>query len=78
MLRAYFGDAFAHSPERSGLPSGARGGAAARFGLPSLVRGMRAVGLLEPLGRQRTARGDDEDGGETCSHGHAFRERIVP
>ena len=32
-----------HTPDRSGLPSGARGAGALRFGLPSAVRGMPGV-----------------------------------
>src|SRR5262245_57539445 len=44
MLRAYFGEILSHSPERSGLPSGARGAGAVRFGLPPGVRGMPGVG----------------------------------
>src|SRR5688500_563209 len=43
MLRAYFGEAFTQSPDRSGLPSGARGDGAARFGFPSAVRGIAGV-----------------------------------
>ena len=31
-------------PEKSGLPSGSRGGGAVRFGLPSAVRGTSGVG----------------------------------
>src|SRR6185369_9595987 len=46
MLREYFGDTFNHRPERSGLPSGARGAGALRFGLPSAVRGRPAVGCV--------------------------------
>ena len=44
MLREYFGEILFHRPERSGLPSGARGAGAARFGLPSGVRGIPGVG----------------------------------
>src|SRR5688500_6402645 len=46
MLRAYFGEYFIHSPERSGLPSGVRGAGAVKFGLPSAVRGMPGVGCV--------------------------------
>src|ERR1700681_2358010 len=44
MLREYFGEILSHRPERSGLPSGARGAGATRFGLPSAVRGVPGVG----------------------------------
>src|SRR5256885_16819833 len=44
ILREYFGEILSHRPERSGLPSGARGAGAARFGLPSGVRGIPGVG----------------------------------
>src|SRR6187549_1322595 len=37
-------DVLVHRPERSGLPSGARGAGAVRFGLPSAARGIPAVG----------------------------------
>ncbi len=46
MLREYFGETLFHRPERSGLPSGARGAGAARFGLPSGVRGIPGVGCV--------------------------------
>ena len=51
MLREYFGERLVHRPERSGLPSGARGAGAARFGLPSGVRGIPGVGWCQPLSR---------------------------
>src|SRR5215471_20118510 len=44
MLRAYLGEIRFQRPERSGWPSGARGAGAARFGLPSGVRGTPGVG----------------------------------
>src|SRR5688572_2966689 len=63
MLRAYFGENFVHRPDRSGLPSEARGAGAVRFGLPSAVRGMPGVwclshcaasGVLRPTARIAT------------------------
>src|SRR4051812_23322407 len=44
MLRAYVGEIFVHSPDKSGLPSAVRGAGAARSGLPSAARGIPAVG----------------------------------
>src|SRR5579859_7370957 len=40
----YFTPGLCHTPERSGLPSALRGAGAARFGLPSLVRGVDLSG----------------------------------
>src|SRR5262245_30445794 len=37
-------DVLVHKPERSGLPSGARGAGAVRFGVPSALRGIPRVG----------------------------------
>jgi hypothetical protein len=37
-------DFSSHSPEKSGLPPAVRGAGAARFGLPSGVRGIPGVG----------------------------------
>src|SRR5262245_42216742 len=42
---SYFGVA-CQSPDRSGLPSCVRGAAAEKFGLPSTLRGMPAVGCV--------------------------------
>src|SRR4030095_17082805 len=44
IFREYFGEIFNQRPERSGLPSAARGVEAVRSGLPSGVRGSAAVG----------------------------------
>src|SRR4051812_23884061 len=43
MLREYLGEILVHSPDRSGLSSSVRGAGAARFGLPSGVRGKPGV-----------------------------------
>ncbi len=43
-------------PERSGLPSAARGAGAARFGLPSGSRGTPGVGYLSHCADTGTAR----------------------
>src|SRR5213594_3786176 len=39
-------DSRCHKPDKSGLPSGVRGAGAARFGLPSSLRGMPGVGCF--------------------------------
>ena len=39
-------DSRCHKPDKSGLPSGVRGVGAARFGLPSSLRGMPGVGCF--------------------------------
>src|SRR5579863_4929890 len=44
MLTRYFALAVPQMPERSGLPSALRGAGAARFGLPSRVRGVPLPG----------------------------------
>ena len=77
MFREYSGDAFAHSPEMSGPPSGNRGGGAFRFGLPSGGRWNSGRRVPEPLSCELPAQDDREDGDETCFHG-LLPERIVP
>jgi hypothetical protein len=44
-----------HSPEMSGLPSAVFGAGAVRFGLPSAVRGIPAVGYFNHWGADEAA-----------------------
>ena len=78
MLRAYFGDVLVHSPERSGLPSGARGGGAVRFGLPSGVRGMPAVGCPSHWAASAPLEATTSTATKPAFMATPLRERIVP
>ena len=73
MLREYFGEILCQSPERSGLPSGARGAGADRFGLPSGVRGIPAVGWFNHWAASGSAQRDRYDGDESGLHAATVR-----
>jgi hypothetical protein len=54
MLPTYPGPGI-HSPERSGFPSAVFGAGAERFGLPSGIRGIPAVGYFNHCGADEAA-----------------------